>query len=99
MSHKMCPGGRKGGQGGAALAKLHREGARLGSSLSQQYCTSLNPGLLPSCLSHVNCLQVLDENDNSPTFLPSAPNVTVAEDAPKGRKVAMVRATDLDSGE
>ena len=44
-------------------------------------------------------LEVLDENDNSPVFLPSAPNVTVSEDAGLGTKVATVRARDGDSGE
>ena len=42
---------------------------------------------------------MLDENDNSPVFLPSAPNVTVAEDAGLGTEVARVRARDGDSGE
>ena len=34
-------------------------------------------------LSHTICIpgQVLDENDNSPTFVQSQPNVTVPEDA------------------
>ena len=42
---------------------------------------------------------MLDENDNSPVFLPSPPNVTVAEDAGLGTEVATVRARDGDSGE
>ncbi|XP_047434007.1 cadherin-23-like [Mugil cephalus] len=43
-------------------------------------------------------VQVIDVNDNSPVFTPSSFNQSVPEDAVKGFNVAVVTATDKDSG-
>ncbi|XP_067995381.1 cadherin-23-like [Melanerpes formicivorus] len=56
-----------------------------------------------SYLSPVPCMQVtitvLDENDNSPQFdITSDSSVSVAEDSPVGKRVAVVLARDPDAG-
>ncbi|XP_075697796.1 cadherin-23 isoform X1 [Rhinoderma darwinii] len=44
-------------------------------------------------------ITVLDENDNSPQFDPTSESVvSVAEDCPTGRKIALVLARDPDAG-
>lgn len=42
-------------------------------------------------------LQVIDENDNNPTFIQVPSNLTIREDAPPGTVVTTVTATDPDS--
>ncbi|CAG9818294.1 unnamed protein product [Phaedon cochleariae] len=44
-------------------------------------------------------IQILDENDNNPYFLPQPSSIVVPEDVHVGREVAQVRALDADSGE
>ncbi|XP_076365612.1 cadherin-23-like isoform X2 [Tachypleus tridentatus] len=43
-------------------------------------------------------LQVLDENDNNPIFVDNVSHLVVPEDAPLGHQVAVVQATDADTG-
>ncbi|MPC29093.1 Cadherin-23 [Portunus trituberculatus] len=42
-------------------------------------------------------VQVIDENDNNPTFINPLSNLTIREDAPPGTSVTTVTATDPDS--
>ncbi|XP_017773804.1 PREDICTED: cadherin-23 [Nicrophorus vespilloides] len=44
-------------------------------------------------------VQILDENDNSPVFLPEPRMLKVPEDTAVGQKIAIVEAKDQDSGE
>lgn len=44
-------------------------------------------------------IQILDENDNNPFFLPEPKVLIVPEDAPVGHKIAILKAEDADSGE
>ena len=44
-------------------------------------------------------ITLLDVNDNAPVFNPSKASTTVREDAPIGRSLAQIRATDADSGD
>lgn len=44
-------------------------------------------------------ITILDENDNSPQFdITSDSSVSVAEDCPVGRRIALVLARDPDAG-
>lgn len=44
-------------------------------------------------------ITVLDENDNSPQFATTSESVvSVAEDCPTGRRIALVLASDPDAG-
>lgn len=44
-------------------------------------------------------IQILDENDNNPFFLPEPKVLVVAEDAYIGQRIAILEAKDSDSGE
>jgi hypothetical protein len=44
-------------------------------------------------------VQILDENDNNPFFLPEPQSLLISEDTPVGRQVAIIEARDADSGE
>ena len=44
-------------------------------------------------------VEILDENDNAPTFLDDVSNLTVREDARVGQPVAKITAVDPDLGE
>ncbi|GLV38052.1 Cadherin 88C [Carabus blaptoides fortunei] len=44
-------------------------------------------------------IQVLDENDNNPFFLPEPRALSIPEDVPVGEQVAMLEARDADAGE
>ncbi|XP_060525001.1 cadherin-23 isoform X2 [Cylas formicarius] len=55
---------------------------------------------IPSRSSRVEVfVQVLDENDNNPVFLPEPKWLVIPEDIPVGTEIATVNATDADSGE
>ena len=51
-----------------------------------------------SSLSEVY-VQVLDENDNNPYFVSNISNVTVMENSKIGTEIAVIQATDSDSGD
>lgn len=50
-----------------------------------------------SLLILFSVLQVIDENDNNPTFVDVPSNLTIREDAPPGTVVTSVTAIDPDS--
>ena len=44
-------------------------------------------------------VRILDENDNNPMFSSDILNLTVLENSPIGTQIALIEATDADSGE
>ena len=44
------------------------------------------------------CINVVDENDNTPVFNPNEVALSVSENAPVGSEIFLVTATDLDDG-
>lgn len=58
---------------------------------------AMDSGVPPRSSSVAVVVQVIDENDNNPTFIDVPSNLTIREDAPPGTVVTRVTAIDPDS--
>ncbi|XP_050735758.1 cadherin-23-like isoform X6 [Eriocheir sinensis] len=58
---------------------------------------AVDSGVPPRSSNVQVVVQVIDENDNNPTFIDVPSNLTIREDAPPGTVVTTVTATDPDS--
>ncbi|XP_068571368.1 protocadherin alpha-8-like [Cebidichthys violaceus] len=88
----------KGEDGKIPILVLQKSLDREAAGSNSLVLTALDGGKPPKSGSMNIVVNVLDVNDNTPVFSKDSYSVTLFENAPVGRTVVQVNATDLDDG-